>query len=63
MGEAILTARVWFFAVVGVMFVAHWQLVKKVGTPLVLCGTWVVYRLLLLLVLVKRSWPLRVSFT
>jgi hypothetical protein len=47
-------AVLWFFVVVGVMFVAHWQLVKKVGAPLVLCGTWVVYRLLLLLIVVKR---------
>ena len=49
-----LAAVLWFFAVVGVMFLAHWRLVKKVGAPLVLCGTWVVYRLLLLLVIVKR---------
>jgi len=49
-----LAAVAWFFAVVGVMFVAHAWLVKRAGLPLVLCGTWVVYRLLLLLVVVKR---------
>lgn len=47
-------AVLWFFAVVGVMFLAHWQLVKRAGLPLVLCGTWVVYRLVLLLIVVKR---------
>lgn len=49
-----LAAVAYFFLVVGVMFLAHWQLVKRAGLPLVLCGTWVVYRLFLLLVLVKR---------
>jgi hypothetical protein len=49
-----LAAVAWFFAVVGVMFVAHAWLVKKSALPLVLCGTWVVYRLLLLLLVVKR---------
>jgi hypothetical protein len=49
-----LAAVAYFFVVVSVMFVAHWQLVKRAGLPLVLCGTWVLYRLLLLLVIVKR---------
>lgn len=49
-----LGAVAYFFAVVGVMFVAHWWLVKRAGLPLVLCGTWVVYRLFLLAVIVKR---------
>jgi hypothetical protein len=51
-----LVAVAWFFAVVGVMFMAHWQLVKRTRLPLVLCGTWVVYRLLVLCVAVKRPW-------
>ena len=51
-----LEAVAWFSAVVGVMFGAHWLLVKRTGLPVVLCGTWVVFRLLLLLVVVKRPW-------
>jgi hypothetical protein len=42
-----------FFAVVGVMFMVHWRLVLKYALPTWLCGTWVLYRLLLLLVLVR----------
>jgi hypothetical protein len=49
-----LAAVAYFFAVIGVMFLAHWSLVKRTGLPLFLCGTWVVYRLLLLCVMVKR---------
>lgn len=49
-----LAAVAWFFAVVGIMFGTHAWLVKKAGLPMILCGTWVVYRLLLLLVVVKR---------
>ena len=49
-----IAALIYFSLVVGVMFVVHWQLVKRAALPLVLCGTWVVYRLILLVVLVKR---------
>lgn len=52
----LVAAVAWFFAVVGVMFLAHWQLVKRAGLPLVLCATWVVYRLLLLCVVARRPW-------
>ena len=48
-----LRAVFYFFAVVGVMFVAHWRLVHKARLPLLLCGTWVVYRLFLLLAVVE----------
>jgi hypothetical protein len=47
-------AVIYFFAVVGVMFVAHWRLVHKARLPLLLCGTWVLYRVFLLVVIVKR---------
>jgi hypothetical protein len=50
-----LAAVAYFFAVVGVMFLAHFKLVHRARLPLVLCATWVVYRLLLLLVIVKHS--------
>jgi hypothetical protein len=49
-----LAAVLWFFAVVGVMFITHWRLVKRAALPLGLCATWVVYRILLLLIIVKR---------
>lgn len=43
----------YFFAVVGVMFVAHWRLVVRARLPVHLCLTWVVYRLLLLAIVVR----------
>jgi hypothetical protein len=49
-----LPAVLYFFAVVGVMFAAHWRMVARARLPTVLCATWVVYRLLILLVVVKR---------
>lgn len=49
-----LAAVAYFFAVVGVMFLAHWRLVARFSLPLLLCGTWVIYRLLLLLFIVKH---------
>lgn len=49
-----LAAVAYFFAVVGVMFLAHWKMVQRAGLPLILCATWVVYRLFLLLAVVKR---------
>lgn len=45
----------YFFAVVAVMFALHWQLVHRRGLPMRLCATWVVYRLLILAVVLKRS--------
>jgi len=48
-----LAAVAYFFAVVGVMFVAHWRLVVRTGLPVHLCATWVVYRLVLLAVVVR----------
>jgi hypothetical protein len=45
-----LVAVTYFFAVVAVMFAVHVRLVKQAALPLVLCATWVVYRLLILLV-------------
>ncbi len=44
-----VAAAVYFFAVVGVMFVDHWRRVKRLGLPWVLCGTWVLYRVFLLM--------------
>jgi len=49
-----LIAVMWFFGVVGVMFLVHAWLVKKERLPLFLCATWVVYRLLILVVALKR---------
>lgn len=49
-----LAAIGYFFAVVAVMFVVHWRLVVRAGLPTVLCATWVVYRLLLLGIIVRR---------
>lgn len=43
----------WFFAVVGIMFVVHWRLVVRVHLPKWLCATWVIYRLCLLVFLVR----------
>jgi len=50
-----LAAVVYFFSVVGVMFAAHWKLVARAGLPTALCATWVVYRLLVLLIVLRRS--------
>ena len=51
-----LFATVWFFAVVGVIFVVHHGLVVRCKLPGRLTVTWVIYRLLLLAyVLVPRS--------
>lgn len=44
----------WFSFVVAIMFSVHWKLVVRAKLPAVLCVGWVVYRLLLLAVLVKR---------
>lgn len=43
----------WFFAVVGVMFAVHYVLVVRHHLPKRLCVTWVVYRLLILVFVVK----------
>jgi hypothetical protein len=48
-----LSATVWFFGVVGVMFAVHWWLVKREKLPVKLCATWVVYRLLILAYVLK----------
>ena len=44
----------WFLVVVAAMFSVHWRLVLRAKLPAALCATWVVYRVLLLLVIVKR---------
>ncbi|HEY0138312.1 MAG TPA: hypothetical protein VGB85_29710 [Nannocystis sp.] len=49
-----LAAVAYFFAVVAVMFVVHLRLVRQAGLPLVLCMTWVIYRLLILAVVLPR---------
>ncbi len=49
-----LAAVAYFFAVVAVMFVVHLRLVRQAALPLVLCMTWVVYRLLILVVVLPR---------
>jgi hypothetical protein len=49
-----VVALLYFFSVVAIMFIAHWRLVKRAKLPTILCVTWVVYRLLILLVVVKR---------
>lgn len=49
-----LAAVAYFFAVVAVMFVVHLRLVKQAALPLLLCVTWVVYRLLILAVILPR---------
>lgn len=43
----------WFFAVAAIMFTAHLALVVRHGLPKLVALTWVVYRLLLLLLLVR----------
>lgn len=51
-----LLATAYFFGVVGVMFAVHWWLVKKrEKLPVILCATWVVYRLLILAYVLKLS--------
>lgn len=45
-----LVAVAHFFAVVAVMFAVHARLVARTALPLVLCATWVAYRLLILAV-------------
>ena len=49
-----LAAVTVFAVVVGLIFVAHWRLVVRARLPTLLCATWVVYRLLILVVAVKR---------
>ena len=44
----------WFSGVVGIMFATHWVLVKRRALPTLLCATWVVYRMILLAIIVKR---------
>jgi hypothetical protein len=43
----------WFFAVVAVMFAAHYGLVVRHHLPKRLCLTWVVYRLFILVFVVR----------
>jgi len=50
-----LAAVAYFFGVVAVMFLAHLWLVHRARLPLLLCATWVVYRLFLLAIIVKHS--------
>ncbi len=49
-----LAAVAYFFAVVAVMFGVHLRLVRQAGLPLVLCATWVVYRLIILVMVLPR---------
>lgn len=44
----------YFMAVVAVMFAVHWFMVKAMRLPALLCATWVAYRLLILVVVVRR---------
>lgn len=44
---------VYFFSVVSIMFVVHALLVKNNNWPWYLCGTWVLYRLLVLLLILE----------
>ena len=41
----------WFFAVVGLMFLEHIRRVKILGLPWLLSGTWVLYRIFVLMVI------------
>ena len=52
-GATPLAAIAYFFGVVGIMFAVHWVLVSRYALPSWLCATWVLYRLLLLVVLVR----------
>ena len=49
-----LPAVIYFSAVVSLMFIVHVALVMRRKLPKVVCATWVFYRLILLLVVVKR---------
>jgi hypothetical protein len=49
-----LAAVAYFSAVVAVIFVVHLHLVRRAALPLILCATWVLYRLLILLVVLPR---------
>lgn len=52
----LLPGLAYFFAVVGVMFVAHIWRMKVRGLPWWLCVTWVLYRCILLVFIVKWPW-------
>lgn len=52
-GLSQLAVTLWFFGVVGVMFLVHMWLVKREKLPLFLCASWVVYRLLILIITLK----------
>ena len=47
-------AVVYFFAVVGVMFAVHVALVVRLKLPKLLCATWVLYRLIILVYVAKQ---------
>lgn len=49
-----LVAVGWFFGVVAIMFAVHWLLVKRAALPTILCATWVVYRLIILIYVIKK---------
>lgn len=49
-----LAATAYFFAVVAVMFVVHVRLVRQAALPLILCMTWVAYRLIILAIVLPR---------
>lgn len=46
-------AGLYFMGVAGVMFVVHWGLVHRRGLPTRLCFTWMIYRLLILVFVVR----------
>lgn len=46
--QPLLVNLIYFFTVVGIMFLTHIYRVKKLHLPHYLCYTWVLYRLLLL---------------
>lgn len=45
----------WLLIVVAVMFPVHWALVRRAKLPVALSATWSVYRVLLVLAIVKQS--------
>lgn len=49
-----LVAVLYFFAVVGIMFGVHWRVVLRLALPTIVCATWVLYRLVILFVVLKR---------
>ncbi len=51
---AALPGTGYFMVVVAVMFAVHWFMVKAMRLPALLCATWVVYRLLILVVALRR---------